>query len=335
MRFISGLKNLGKKTILVIILILFIISWLLFVIGFVILEKHSIGVYIQIFLGILAGFTFVLIILSFLRPLDRMGAILIILAVVLTIPVLIIFGRIIGLFYYFCFFANAAITAFFAFKFCMDTSTAVDDFLYKKKGSRIFTRTLEFIIFLLLSWWFVSITIRFFRGFPTPGVQRVAIFFVNLFWIALILIVFVILRLIFTKKLAAYISLFDVLIFLYVIYLVIGLWAEFIFYDSSGYVIFTFVIDLLLFIYIIGSIFDRVDYIKDKLKIFRADTIALFVILMKVIVQINKISQEFMTLLELAKQVIFQVQILWFFFVIFTLIVGVYTIFKHKEGKTS
>ncbi len=151
MRFISGLKNLGKKTILVIILILFIISWLLFVIGFVILEKHSIGVYIQLFLGILAGFTFVLIILSFLRPLDKMGAILIILAVVLTIPVLIIFGRIIGLFYYFCFFANAVITAFFAFKFCMDTSTTVDDFLYKKKGSRKFTRTSEFIIFLVLS----------------------------------------------------------------------------------------------------------------------------------------------------------------------------------------
>ncbi len=115
----------------------------------------------------------------------------------------------------------------------------------------------------------------------------------------------------------------------------IGLWAEFIFYDSSGYVIFTFVVDLLLFIYIIGSIFDRVDYIKNKLKIFRADTIALFVILMKVIVQINKISQIFMTPSELAKQVIFQVQILWFFFVFFTIVVGIYTIFKHKEGKTS
>ncbi|MBY8984171.1 MAG: hypothetical protein KGD65_03810, partial [Candidatus Lokiarchaeota archaeon] len=116
---------------------------------------------------------------------------------------------------------------------------------------------------------------------------------------------------------------------LYVLYLVIDLWASFLFSGSTGYSIFSFFMDLLIFIYIIGSIFDRVDYIKEKIKIFRAGTIALFVILMKLVVQINKIFQP------LPLQLFFQVQVLLYFFIIFTLFVGLYTIFAHKEGKKS
>ncbi|MFX1387340.1 MAG: hypothetical protein ACFE9M_09010, partial [Promethearchaeota archaeon] len=61
-----------------------------------------------------------------------MKIIIIVIAIILTIPVLFIFGWIIDIFYSFSFFANIVITAFFAFKFCMDTSTKVDDYLYKK-----------------------------------------------------------------------------------------------------------------------------------------------------------------------------------------------------------
>ncbi len=112
--------------------------------------------------------------------------------------------------------------------------------------------------------------------------------------------------------------------------------ASLIFSGNSGYSIFSFFIDLLLFIYIIGSIFDRVDYIKEKIKIFRVGTIALFVILMKLIVQINKIILSLLPLSpELALLIIFQVQVLLYFFIIFTLFVGIYTIFTHKEGKKS
>ena len=80
-----------------------------------------------------------------------------------------------------------------------------------------------------------------------------------------------------------------------------------------------------------------VDYIKDKLKIFRADTIALFIILMKLIVQIINIRIDIFPPppLELLGILIIQARILWVFFMIFTILIGVYTIFKHKEGKTS
>lgn len=335
MRFISGLKNLSKQTILLIILSIFIVFWFLFFFGVAIFKNLVFIRYLSLFLGIFAGFTFVLLIISFFIPIENITIIIILITAALTIPVILIFGWIIDLFYLFCFFANAAITAFFAFKFCMDTSTKVDDYLYKKERSRIATRIIEFVIFLFLSWWFMSLTTRFFRSFPNPGIQSLANIFFNLFWIGFILITVTLIRLIFTNKLAGYITLFDVLTFFYVLYLVVDLWAEFIFFDSSGYDLFSFCIDLLLFFYIIGSIFERVDYIKEKLKIFRAGTIALFVILMKIVVQMQKISQEFLTLGELALQVILQVQVLWIFFIIFTLVVGIYTIFKHKEGKSS
>ena len=334
MRFISGLKHLSKKSILLFIVILFIISWFLFIFA-IIISNITFIIIIFYFLGALAAFTFLLLIFSIFIPIDKMGLATIIISVVLTLPIMWIFSGIIRLFYLFCFFANQLIIAFFAFKFSMDTSTGIDNFLYKKKGSRKFTRILEFILFLLLYLWLLFLIVRFFNSSSTPGIQNLANLFVFLLWINLILMVFVILRLIFTKKLAAYIPIFYVLTFLYVLYLVIDLWAIFIFSGSSSYSIFSFFIDLLLFVYIIGSIFDRVDYIKEKIKIFRAGTIALFVILMKLVVQVSKILQPLLTPLELAIQLIFQVQVLIYFFVIFTLFVGLYTIFAHKEGKKS
>lgn len=330
MRFISGLKNLSKKTILLIIVILFIISWLIFIIMFDIFEFKVFSLYFLYFLGILAGFTFILFIISFFIPIEKMKIIIIVIAIILTIPVLFIFGWIIDIFYSFSFFANIVITAFFAFKFCMDTSTKVDDYLYKKEKSRIFTRIIEIVLFFFLNWWLISLIIRFF------WFQSVVRVFFNLFLIGLILLGIVLIRLIFTRKLAAYISFFNILTFFYVLYLVIDLLAEFIFFDTSGYDVFSFCIDLLLFIYIIGSIYERVDYIQEKIKIFRVDTIALFVILMKLMVQITRIVQAlffpYVPALIL-QRIITEVQILWFFFAFFTVVVGIYTIFKHKEGK--
>jgi len=335
MRFISGLKNLSKKSILVFIVILFIISWFLFI--FAIIFSNIAFILIMYFLlGILAAFTFILLIISIFIPIEKMGLATIIISAVLTLPVMWIFSEIISLFYLFCFFANLFITAFFAFKFSMDTSTGIDNYLYKKKGSRKFTRILEFILFLLLYLWLLFLIVRIFRSSSTPGIQNLANVFVFLLGINLILIVFVFLRLIFTKKLAAYVPIFYVLTSLYVLYLVIDLWANFIFSGISSYSVFSFIIDILLFIYIIGSIFDRVDYVKEKIKIFRAGTIALFVILMKLIVQVNKILQSLLPPSPgLALLLIFQVQVLLYFFIIFTLFVGIYTIFAHKEGKKS
>jgi hypothetical protein len=331
MRFISGLKELSKKKLLLIIVILFSISWLLFIIMFDIIENLTFSGYFLYFLGFLAGFTFIIFIISFVTPVERMGIIIIIITAALTIPIIWFFSGIIGIFFSFSFYANIIITAFFAYKFCMDTSIKVDNFLYKNKKTRVFTRVLEFVAFFILNWWLTSLIAKFF------GFQPIIRVFFNLFLIGLILLVIGLIRLLFTKKLAAYVSFFNLLTFFYVIYLVFDLLAEFIFFDTSGYDIFSFCIDFLLFIYIIGSIYDRVDYIKEKLKIFRVDTIALFVILMKLIVQIIRIIQELILPLvppsEILLQIIREVQILWIFFAIFILLIGAYTIFKHKEGE--
>jgi hypothetical protein len=333
MRFISGLKNLSKKTLLLIIVILFIISWFLFTFGFDIFSNLEFSRYFIFFLIGLAGFTFILFIISFFISIDKMGYVIIIIALVLTLPVILLFSRIIFYFTVFCYVANIIITAFFAYKFCMDSSIKIDDYLYKKKSSRILTRIIEVLIFFLLSWWFISLTIRFFLGFANPHLQYIARIFFFLFFIGLTLIIIMLLRLIFTKKLAAYISLFNFLTFFYVLYILIDLWSEFIFPDTSGYDLLSFAIDFLIFVYIIGSIYDRVDYIKNKLKIFRVDTIALFLILMKLIVQIIEISHEFLPPMDLLPILVFEAQILWIYFAVFTLIVGIYTIIAHREGK--
>lgn len=335
MRFISGLKNLSKKWILLIIVILFIVSWFLFIFALYVVLNIELIKIVLYFIGTLAVFTFILLIFSIFVPIDKMGIVIVIISVVLTLPIMWLFSGIINWFYLFCFFANLFITAFFAYKFSMDTSTGIDNYLYKKKSSRIFTRILEFILFLLLYLWLLSLIVRFFISSSIPSIQNLANIFVFLLWINLILIGFVFLRLIFTKKLAAYIPMFYVLTTLYVLYLVIDLLAFFIFFGNTSYSIFSFFIDLLLFVYIIGSIFDRVDYIKEKIKIFRAGTLALFIILMKLIVQVNKILQPFLPPLQLVLQVIIQLQILFYSFIIFTLFVGLYTIFAHKEGKKS
>jgi len=334
MRFISGLKNLSKKRILFIIVILFVVSWFLFAFGFDVFLNITFTRYFLIFLGILAGFTFILFCTSFFIPIDKMGIFIIVVAAVLTLPVMWVFGGIIRLFTVFCYIANIIITAFFAFKFCMDTSIKVDDYLCDKKSSRIFTRIIEFVIFFLLCWWFASLSIRFFVSFPTLDVQNLARLIFNIFLIGLVLLVIVLIKLIFTKKFAAYISFFNLLTFFYVLYIIIDLWAAFIFADSSGYDLLSFFIDFLLFMYIIGSIYERVEYIKEKLKIFRADTIALFIILMKLIVQIIEILRELFPPTDIKPGLILEAQILWIFFIIITLIVGIYTIFTHIEGKS-
>ncbi|MDX1798860.1 MAG: hypothetical protein R3255_09450, partial [Candidatus Lokiarchaeia archaeon] len=76
----------------------------------------------------------------------------------------------------------------------------------------------------------------------------------------------------------------------------------------------------------------------EKIKIFRGDTIALFLILAKLIVQIMKIWQAVITPLlpgKIIDQNITLNQIVWIFLALFTLIIGIYTIFKHKEGSSS
>ncbi len=330
MRFISGLKKLSKQTILLIIVVLFIISWF-FLLYARFTSNTTISNYIKIFGWIFSAFTFVLLILSIFIPIDKMGIATILIAAVLTPFVMWMFSGMLAIFTSFSFFANLFIMAFFAFKFCMDTSTGLDDYLYRKKGSRKFTRVLEFILFLVFYILLLILIIRYFRSSPNIDIQNLANIFIFVFWLNLVLMVFVLLRLIFTKKIAAYISLFYLLTFFYVVFLVFDFLLDLSAIISASYNIVSFLIDLFLFIYILGSILSRVDFIKEKIKIFRAGTIALFVILMKIYVQTMEITPSPTPVEDL----IFQVLVLFSFFVIFTLLIGLYTIFAHKEGKRS
>ena len=330
MRFINGLKSLSKKYLLVFILILFITLWILALLGKALIKDIAFLHFIAILVGILSGFIFVVMIFSFFTPIDKMGATLLIIAGLLTIPTIIIFSGIISLFYFFAFFANFFFIAFFAYKWCIDNSIRVDDYLYNKKKSRVFTRIIEFFGFLILNILIILRTIGIFRFI---GINIAANIFLIIGIIDIILLLFVLLRLIFIQKLSAFISLFFLLSYFYILYVVIDLWAFFIFGASgvAGYKLITFVIDLIMFIYIIGSIFDRVDYIKEKIKIFRVDTIALFVILMKIIAQLVEIGQDLTTIEP--KFEIFSAIIVLLLFGFYTLILGIFSIISHKEGK--
>jgi len=323
MGFISGLKELFKKPIFAFIVLSFIIAWFLILFGIIFSTYVILVTFAGWFIAILIGFNIVLFIFSFFKPVGKMGKGLIIAAFFISLPLLIIFTGLVALFFVFCFFANLILTALFYFKGSMDTATKIDDYFYKKKGSRKVTRTLEFIIFGVLDLWLL---------------YRVAIFFVSInpatliiiqiiFYVNLILLVFVILRLLFTKKFAAYITLFFLLSLLYIIYIFLVILAEFIF-TTATFTWISFLVDLILFLYIIGAIYDRVDYLEEKLKIFRADTIALFVIIIKLLVKAYELFNP------LAPPNIAQELLVLYVFIAFNLLIGLFSIFAHKEGKT-
>ncbi|MFX1275868.1 MAG: hypothetical protein ACFFBP_08010 [Promethearchaeota archaeon] len=294
-------------------------------------------------------YTIVLLIFSFFIPIEDMKVITIISSIIIAIPVILIFFYfdIIPFISTVFIFINQFITAFFALKFCIDSSIKTDDYLNKKKASKI-TRPLEFILFFLLTIIISILSVRFLLRFidqiTKVDIDKFIILFwtifywssIILFWISIFLISITIIKLIFTKKFAAYISMFYFLTFLYIVYIVFDVWFGWFYRDYQVYDVLSFIIDFLLFLYIIGSIYERIDYIQEKLKITNIDSIGLFVIIMKLIVQINKITQEIqlrLTLEQLARQIFIQAFSLICFFIIFTIIIGIYYIFKYKTGK--
>ncbi|MFX0041650.1 MAG: hypothetical protein ACFE8L_01945 [Candidatus Hodarchaeota archaeon] len=332
MSFLTGLKDLFKKPIYAIILIAFIISWFLILFGYLFIPYEGYNRIVAIFIAILAGFVFFLLIISLFKPIDELNFIIVIIIFIVSLPILIIFRGILGPFYRFCLVANQLLTAFFAFKLCMDSSTKVDDYLYKKEFNKI-TRALEFIIFGLLTFLVLLFVWRILAKFNVRVVRFSANVFRIMFWVDLILICFVLVRLISVKKFSAYITLFFLLTFFYILYIIVDLIAEFIFPDAATTTWYFFLIDLGLFLYIIGSIFDKVDYLKNKFKIIRADTISIFVVLMKLITQVIKLP-GFEGMLVSTEEVIRLQIFLLVIFILFTLLFGIHSIFAHKEGET-
>jgi hypothetical protein len=213
----------------------------------------------------------------------------------------------------------------------MDSSTKADDFLYGNEKYNKFTRSFEFIFFGLLTLLIFIFTRNVLKNQIPIAARNSANIFLIILLINVILIVIVLTRLIVIRKFAAYITLFFVLAFFYILYIIIDIIAEFLFPDTIGFSWYSFLIDLFLFIFIIGSIFDKVEYLEKKLKYLRVETISLFIILMKLIAQFIDIFPKFPGLdIPLVERQ--QVYIL-IIFVIFTLFFGIHSILTHKEGK--
>ena len=325
MRFISGIKELFKNPLYAIIITIFLLVWFLSLIGYTIFpEVTDFKNFVYFFIQIFIGFILVLLVFSLKKPINEMSVKLIIIAFLIGLPVLLLFSIFVFLFYGICFFANTFFTSFFAFLVCRDTSTQLDDYLYKKKKSKIITRTLEFLLFGLLGLWIINIATDFLSN-EIEGIKTI-LDIISIFYI--VLVGLVILRLLFKRKFAAYITLFLILAYFYLFYNILSFIIEEIFINTISFVWFSFIIDLLLFFYMIGSIFNRVDYIKEKIKIFSADTISLFVIIMRVVVQISFIFPD-LPGVDITANVDLEGAVLLIFLAC-TLFLGIHTIFKHK-----
>jgi hypothetical protein len=213
----------------------------------------------------------------------------------------------------------------------MDSSTKFDDILYKNEKYNKYTRLIEFICFGLLTGLIFIFTWNVLGNrFPIAARNSVNIFRI-IFWINVIIIIIVITRLVVINKFAAYITLFFVLAFFYILYIIIDLIAEILFPDTIGFKWYSFVIDLLLFIYIIGSLFDKIEYLEKKLKFIRAESISIFIILMKLVSQFTKVFPNFPGLdVPLVDRLDVLILII---FIFFTLFFGIHSILVHKEGK--
>lgn len=336
MKFISGLKGVFKKPIYVFIISAFTLTWILILVNSY-YSSVILGWSVLIFGGSLLYFAMILFLISFIKPIDQLKKWLLFIIYVITISLTFILNHLIffvisELFFIVLLTINQFFTAFFAFKICMDSSTKVDDYLYKKEKSRILTRLIEFFVFLLLNLWFSIITLRFFSNTPTLLFLFVFRMLQILFLVNVSLIVIVILRLIFTKKFSAYISLFFLLTLFYALYILIDyLYGAFFSSESVDpiYVLISFVVDWFLFLYILGTVYSRAGYIQTKLKILKVDTIALFLIIMKIYVQVSKIVPKIVA----DEMQILQAGGLFVIFVFFNLLFGIHSILAHKQKK--
>ena len=293
--------------------------------------------FVYIFIAILAGFNFLLILISVFKPIEKLSYWVIIAIFIISLPIILLFKDLLRLFYFFCLITNQILTAFFAFKLGMDSSTKVDNFLFKHEKSRIFTRFLEFVFFGFLALLIFLFAWNVLRRLTPRVAQSSADIFRIIFWVDVILIIIVVTRWVVTKKLAAYITLFFILTFFYILYIIIDIVAEFL-PNPTSYAWYIFIFDLLLFFYIIGSIFDKIEYLEQKFRYLKAETISLFVILMKLISQFVKLFPN-ITGLAVPLQILIARQLFLLLLLLITflgciLFFGIHSILVHKEGKT-
>ncbi|MBY9003924.1 MAG: hypothetical protein KGD73_08130 [Candidatus Lokiarchaeota archaeon] len=336
MSFITGLKELFKKHFYIFIIASFILVWLLILIfnfapsQFLFALTATLG-------GGLLFFEIIFIIISLFKPIEKLkwfiSAIIFVISMVIAA---FLWGTIFfptsNIFFIIMLNANLFFTAFFGFKLCMDSATKVDNYLYKGKKSRISLRIVAFIIFGILDWWLLIITVNFFNNILTPLQQAAGLILRIILWIDLILMGIVVIRLLITKKFAAYITLFFLLTTFYILYLIFDfIYGRFFSSESTDilYMVLSFFMDIVLLLYILGTVYDKIEYIKKKLRYFRVDTIALFLITMKLYVQISKLISRVTS----EEYVLLQQWGIFIMFLFFTFLFGMYSIFTHKYQK--
>lgn len=334
MTFISGLKDLFRKTRYVIIVFIFIILWILILLGRTQITNQLFRIIIVEIIQVFIGAMIFLLFASFFRPIEKINwkITLIILVLVLLFHFFILrryFSYLVSIFFNFSLIANIAITAFFAFKLSLDLSTTVDEYLIKKPYNKI-TRSLEFLIFGVLAWSLLFFSRRFLIGqFPNSALILFVIQLVNI-----TLTAFVIIRLIFLQKFSSFITLFLALTSAFFLYLVFDLISGDLFVDNRGFLFLSFTVDVFLFLFILGSLFDKIEYLNEKLKVLRSDTIALFFIVMKAIVQLTYI----LTFIPGIPYQFNQFQQEYFLlptYIGFILLFGLYSIFAYNTNKKS
>ena len=336
MGFIAGLKSVFKRPLYIFIICSFTLIWIL-IISNTYLSSPLLGLSILIFGGSLLFFVLVIFLISFFKQIGEMkwGFFVIIYVISLILTFILyrtIFFPTSELFFIIPLTVNQFFTAFFAFKICLDSSTKIDDYLYKKEKSRVITRIIEFFVFGFLNLWLMTPVLNFFSYTPTELFVVVIRMLQIMFWINVGLLVIVLIRFLITKKFSAYITLFFVLTLFYSLYILFDYLFGTYFSTESGaptYVLISFVVDWFLFLYILGTIYDRVDYIQTKLKFLKVDTIALFLIIMKIYVQISKIVPK---IVDLDMQIL-QAGGLFVIFVFFNLLFGIHSILTHKHKK--
>jgi hypothetical protein len=336
LKFISGLKGVFKTPIYIFIISAFTLIWILILVNSF-YSSVILGLVVLVFGGSLLYFAIILFLISFFKPIGELKIWLFFVIYIITIVLTFILNRLFffvtsELLFIILLTINQFFTAFFAFKFCIDSSTRVDDYLYKKEKSRISTRLIEFFVFFLLNLWVSLIILKFFSTTPTVLLLVVIRILQILFWVNVSLIVIVILRLIFTKKFSAYISLFFLLTLFYTLYILIDYLYGTFFSSASvdpTYVLISFLVDWFLFFYILGTVYSKAGYIQTKVKFLKLDTIALFLIIMKIYVQVLKIIPKIVAV----DIQILQAGGLFVIFVFFNLLFGIYSILAHKPKK--
>ena len=336
MKFIAGLKGVFKKPLYVFIISVFTLTWILIIVNSY-YSSVLLGLSVLLLGGSLLYFAMILFLISFIKPINKLKTWFVFIIYLFSVLSTFVLNRIVfiitsELFFIIPLMINQFFTAYFAFKICMDSSTRVDDYLYKKKKSRIVTRIIEFCVFLLLNLWVSRITLIFFSN--TTILLFIVVFSMLqiMFWVNVGLMVIVFIRLLFTKKFSAYISLFFLLTLFYALYILFDHLFGALFSSGSGgpiYVLISFFVDWFLFLYILGTVYSKIDYIQTKLKFLKVDTIALFLIIMKIYVQVSKIVPK----VVLEEMQILQAGGLFAIFVFFNLLFGIHSILVHKQKK--